>query len=101
VSRDSLLLLEDIVESCAKIRRYTGELSRDAVLADEMRFDGILRNLQVIGEAVKKLPPGLRERHADVPWRKIAGLRDFVSHVSRECVAFRAGDRDGSEDSAR
>ncbi|HEY9422481.1 MAG TPA: DUF86 domain-containing protein [Thermoanaerobaculia bacterium] len=81
MSRDVLLLLEDIETSCAKIIRYADGLPRDQVFADEMRFDGILFNLHVIGEAVKKLPLDLREKHSDVAWREIAGLRDFVAHA--------------------
>lgn len=55
--------------------------SRRAAFADVLRFDGILFNLQIIGEAVKKLPQELRLRYPDVPWREIAGLRDFVAHA--------------------
>jgi uncharacterized protein with HEPN domain len=46
-----------------------------------MRLDAILRNLHIVGEAVKNLPMDLRERHPDVPWREIAGMRDFVAHA--------------------
>jgi uncharacterized protein with HEPN domain len=81
VSRDALLLLEDIEKSCAKIARYADGLTRDQVFTDELRFDGILLNLHVIGEAVKKLPESLRARYPDVAWREIAGLRDFVAHA--------------------
>jgi uncharacterized protein with HEPN domain len=81
VSRDLVLFLEDIEKSCSKIVLYTAEQTRDEVFADEMRFDAILRNLHIIGEAVKNLPPEWRQKHSDVPWRSIAGLRDFVAHV--------------------
>jgi uncharacterized protein with HEPN domain len=81
VSRDALLFLEDIQSSCSRIVGYTGDRSRDEVFVDEMRFDAILRNLHIIGEAVKNLPPDWRQKHSDVPWRAIAGLRDFVAHA--------------------
>jgi uncharacterized protein with HEPN domain len=81
VSREITLFLEDIQESCSKIVRFTSGQTRDEVLADEMRFDAILRNLHVIGEAVKNLPPEWRQKHEDIPWRSIAGLRDFVAHA--------------------
>jgi uncharacterized protein with HEPN domain len=81
VSRSSVLLLEDIKKSCERIVRYTSGLPRDQVFVDEMRFDAVLFNLHVIGEAVKKLPPDLREKHSDIAWREIAGLRDFVAHA--------------------
>jgi uncharacterized protein with HEPN domain len=81
VSRESLLFLEDIEKGCAKIIRYTKGLERDRVFVDEMRFDAVLFNLHVIGEAVKKLPLDLRDRYPDIAWREIAGLRDFVAHA--------------------
>jgi uncharacterized protein with HEPN domain len=81
VSRDLRLFLQDIETSCAKIIRYTEGLTRDQVFTDELRFDGVLLNLHVIGEAVENLPLDLRERYQDIAWREIAGLRDFVAHA--------------------
>ena len=81
MSRSALLLLVDIEESCKKIVHYTEGMDRDPLFADEMRFDAVLFNLHVIGEAVKKLPTDLREKYQDIAWREIAGLRDFVAHA--------------------
>lgn len=81
MSRDPLLLLEDIEKSCAKVVRYTEGRSRDDVFQDDVRIDAVLLNLHVIGEAVKKLPADLRERHPSVAWREIAGLRDVIVHA--------------------
>ena len=46
-----------------------------------MRFDSILHNFHIIGEAVKKLPDDLRKEHADITWSEIAGMRDFIAHA--------------------
>ncbi|HEX2224519.1 MAG TPA: DUF86 domain-containing protein [Thermoanaerobaculia bacterium] len=81
MSRDHLLFLRDIERSCEKIVHHTAGRSRDEALADELRFDGILFNLHVIGEAVKNLPLELRHKYSDVAWREIAGLRDFIAHA--------------------
>lgn len=81
MSRDLVLFLEDIEKSCSKIVLYTAEQTRDEVFTDEMRFDAILRNLHIIGEAVKNLPLEWRQKHSDISWRAIAGLRDFVAHA--------------------
>jgi uncharacterized protein with HEPN domain len=47
---------------------------------DERTQDAVLRNLEVIGEAVKRLPPDLRQRAPEIPWQDIAGLRDVLIH---------------------
>jgi uncharacterized protein with HEPN domain len=81
VSRDPRLFLDDILTAARRIVRYTDGRERDAVFADEMRFDAVLYNLHVIGEAVKNLPEDFRRRHPDLPWREIAGMRDFIAHA--------------------
>jgi uncharacterized protein with HEPN domain len=81
VSRDERLLLSDIERSCAKVITWTSGLTRDELLADEMRYDAVLRNLQIIGEAVKQLSAETRTRYPAVPWQRIAGFRDVVTHA--------------------
>jgi uncharacterized protein with HEPN domain len=46
-----------------------------------MAFDAIVRNLEIIGEAVKRLPDEVREANPQVDWRRIAGLRDLLAHA--------------------
>lgn len=78
MSRDVRLFLEDIVESCDKILRYTDGSTFEEFRADERTFDAVARNLEIIDEAVKQVPSDIRDRHPDVEWRKLAGLRDVV-----------------------
>jgi len=78
--RDPLLFLDDIKTSATKIMRYTEGMDRAAFETDEKTVDAVVRNLAIIGEAVKKLPAELKDRHRKVEWRKMAGLRDFVVH---------------------
>jgi len=79
--RDPVDFLRDIEESCSRIIEYTRDLSQDEVFRDSMRIDGVLHNLHVIGEAVKKLPRELREENPDIPWSEIAGMRDVIAHA--------------------
>jgi len=78
--RDSRVYLDNILEATRKITVYTGSLSKAAFLEDEKTLDAVVRNLEVIGEAVKKLPENLRAKHSAVEWKKIAGLRDILIH---------------------
>lgn len=47
---------------------------------DELHFDAVLRNLEIIGEAVKNISEETRQKYPNVKWRKIAGFRDIVAH---------------------
>ena len=80
MSRDHRLFLEDICTSCEKILRYTSGLNFEQFKTDEKTFDAVVRNLMIIGEAVKHLPGEMRDRYSDVQWRKIGGHRDIVVH---------------------
>ena len=61
--------------------RYTSDFSKETFSADAMRVDAVLRNLEVIGEAAKRVPEDVRASHPQVEWKKIAGLRDILIHA--------------------
>ncbi|MBA3650418.1 MAG: DUF86 domain-containing protein [Chthoniobacterales bacterium] len=78
--RDADLLLEDIRSSLERIERYTSGMDRSQFLADEKTIDAVVRNLEIIGEAVRWLPEKFKRQHAAIPWTQIAGLRNRIVH---------------------
>jgi uncharacterized protein with HEPN domain len=79
--RDSKVYLEDILTAASWISSYVAGFTREQFGSDRKTVDAVVRNLEVIGEAVKALPPDVRDRAPDVEWQKIAGLRDVLIHA--------------------
>ena len=79
--RTSLQLLDDILEATGNIEEDTRGISFDEFSKDRRRRDAVIRNFQVIGDAIKYLPPELREQYPDINWKKITGFRDVLTHV--------------------
>lgn len=78
--RDFLLYLEDIIESLAKIERYIKDMTFDDLAGDDKTIDALIRNLEIIGEAVKNIPDAIREKYPEVEWKEAAALRDVLIH---------------------
>ncbi len=81
MSRSPEERIEDIRLCCKKVLRYTAGMSRETLAADELVTDAVLRNIEIIGEATKNLPDDARARMPGIEWKKIAGMRDWLSHV--------------------
>jgi uncharacterized protein with HEPN domain len=61
-------------------RRFARAKLFETLLKDWQATAALERFLEILGEAVKRLPPGLRSRYSSVPWKEIAGMRDHLSH---------------------
>ena len=78
MSEDRIYLLH-VRDAIADILVYA-EAGEDAFLRETMRQDAIIRKLEVIGEAVKQLSDNTRDSKPDIPWRRVAGMRDRLIH---------------------
>ncbi len=74
------LYLRHIHQAVEKIEKYTKEISFDAFRQDDMRFDAVVRELEIIGEAAGKISENFREVHAEIPWSKMLGMRNRLIH---------------------
>lgn len=80
IKRPYRMFLEDIGNSISKIEKYIGKLTYKEFLLSEQTIDAVLRNFEIIGEASKNIPAGVRNRHPEVPWKRMIGLRNIVVH---------------------
>ncbi len=81
MSRSWELFLQDIVDAANKIQRRTQGLTLEEFVANDVLYDAVVRNLEIIGEAAKSIPGEIRGRAPEIEWRRIAGLRDVLAHA--------------------
>lgn len=79
--RDADVYLADILEAIERIQGYVSGLNYEAFAEDGKTLDAVLHNLEIIGEAAKRVPDAFKERAPSVEWRKIAGMRDLIAHA--------------------
>jgi len=80
MSRSSRVYLQHIRDEIEFLTRHTQGVTKDSFLASETLKRAFVRSLEVIGEAVKRLPAELREQYPQTPWRASAGMRDRLIH---------------------
>ena len=78
--RDYFLFIEDVVSSIEKIEKYIKDVSFEEFSENDMVMDAVIRNFAVVGEAVKKIPREIKEKHTYVEWKEAAGFRDILIH---------------------
>jgi uncharacterized protein with HEPN domain len=72
--------LADILDASGKISNFISGLDPAQFAADEKTFFAVIRGLEIIGEAARKIPPSVREKYPQIPWREITGMRDKLIH---------------------
>jgi len=78
--RDELVFLEDILECIDKIAEYVKDISENDFEKNIEKQDAVIRRIEIIGEAVKRISTETRNQYLSIPWREMAGMRDIVIH---------------------
>jgi uncharacterized protein with HEPN domain len=77
--KDERVYLGHIRDAINDIKSYAA-VGEAAFLADRMRQDAVIRKLEIVGEAVKRISETTRARRPEIPWKQIAGMRDRLTH---------------------
>lgn len=78
--KDDRAPLVHILQALSRIESYASA-GAETFNQDTKTQGAIIRNLEVIGEAVKGFSDDIKARHPEIPWKQIAGMRDFLIHV--------------------
>ena len=78
--RSPLLYCQDIIESGRAIQSYVQGASLNDFAKERMRYSAVIREFEIIGEAVGKLPAALKAEYADIPWQDIKDFRNLLAH---------------------
>ncbi len=78
--KDDSIYIDHILNSINRILYYISGKDREEFEADLLTQDAVVRQLEVIGEATKRVSKELRSKHPDIPWADMAGMRDVLIH---------------------
>jgi uncharacterized protein with HEPN domain len=80
MKKEAGVFLRHMLDAIRSIETYTRELSEDQFYENKLVQDGVVRNLEIIGEAAKRVPEDIREKYPHIEWKKMAGMRDILVH---------------------
>jgi len=78
--REYILFIEDILQAIEEIEKYTGHTYYDEFSKNEMAVDAVIRNFEVIGEAVNYIPDNIKTKYPEVEWSETVGFRNVLIH---------------------
>jgi len=80
MKRDYLDYLQDIIDSINDIESFVNGVDFDSFGKDKKTMNAVVRSLEIIGEAVKKIPEDMKDKNPDIPWKNMSGMRDKLIH---------------------
>ena len=80
MSRHSKLRVHDILDAIDRILTYVNGMQYQDFLADRKTQDAVARNIEIIGEAARSLEEPFRDKHPQIPWEEIIGMRNVMIH---------------------
>ena len=81
MNKPNHVYLKHILDAIHRIEKYTLKINHAEFLKNQLVQDGVIRQLEVIGEATKHTSDELKKKHTNIPWKDIAGMRDKLIHA--------------------
>jgi uncharacterized protein with HEPN domain len=72
--------LQDMLDACIKATEFIKNMSLEEFVADDKTQFAVIRALEIVGEASKKISRSFRDQSQEIPWKVIAGMRDKMIH---------------------
>lgn len=80
MKKEDTVYLRHILDAISRIEEYSQNIHYEGFMDNHLIQDGIIRQIEIIGEATKRLSAEIREQHSEIPWKDIAGMRDKLIH---------------------
>ncbi len=78
--KNDLIFIKHIIESISAIDEFSKNMDKEELVSNRMKQDAIVREIEIIGEAIKNISDNLRKKYSSIPWKDIAGTRDKMIH---------------------
>ncbi len=80
MKKDPIVFLEHILECIANIESFMRDVSKEYLFSNVEKQSAVIRQIEIIGEAAKNIPPSFTQKYPTIPWKEMAGMRDKLMH---------------------
>lgn len=78
--KDDIVYLKHILDALLRIEGYVRGVEYESFMNNNLLQDGVIRQIEIIGEAAKRLSQNMKEKHSEIPWKDMAGMRNKLIH---------------------